>query len=335
MSDSYVKGLVPRIRRILESSDLSTISAKGVRKQLVAQGEDEGTIKAARSKIDEEISTIYDRLTGAASPDPRSAPASASDRQVQPKVEPGSSQPQSMAPARVKQESKPSIHASSTSQPSTSAQASATMTSGRRVDETDEEMARRLQSEFDGAANGTRPRRANAAPAKKKKTKKRVSRASVGSDEEGGERKKKRAAPDNNFNKELLLSDALGQLVGAPRLSRPQVVKHIWEYVKSRGLQDQSDKRYILCDDTMKAVFHTDRLHMFTMNKLLVPHLRNPDEVIMKDEIKGGEATVPTVVAQAVGTAMEDQALDQVVHEVVDEDSDGGESAEDSADGHY
>jgi upstream activation factor subunit UAF30 len=41
-------------------------------------------------------------------------------------------------------------------------------------------------------------------------------------------------------------------------------VKHIWEYVKARDLQDPSDKRYIRCDEPLKRVFHTDRLHMFT-----------------------------------------------------------------------
>lgn len=59
-------------------------------------------------------------------------------------------------------------------------------------------------------------------------------------------------------------SDSLADLVGTHSLSRPQVVKHIWAYVKERNLQDSNDKRYILCDDKLREVFHTDRLHMFT-----------------------------------------------------------------------
>ncbi|WVQ95474.1 hypothetical protein IAU59_002571 [Kwoniella sp. CBS 9459] len=278
----YVAGLVPQIRAILESSDLSTISAKGVRKQLVGRGHDEATIKACRSRIDEEISTLYDALTSAAGP--RST-TSSPDVALRPKLEPGSSQPQPLAlpPTRVKVESKPQIPTSSPS---------------RGARETDEQMARRLQSQYDDEPSSSTSRAtrtaAGSTPAKKKKTKKvpkkRVSRASVGSDEdeEGAPKKKKRAAPDNNFNKELILSDALSELVGAARLSRPQVVKQIWAYVKERDLQDASDKRYILCDEKLKRVFHTDRLHMFTMNKILVDHVRNPDDVIIKDEAKPG-----------------------------------------------
>lgn len=52
--------------------------------------------------------------------------------------------------------------------------------------------------------------------------------------------------------------------MGEPRLSRPQTVKRIWDYVKARDLQDPADRRFIRCDEQLRAVFHTDRLHMFT-----------------------------------------------------------------------
>ncbi|WWC92383.1 uncharacterized protein L201_007340 [Kwoniella dendrophila CBS 6074] len=299
----YVQSLLPRIRGLLEGSDLSTVSAKGIRKQLVAQGEDAATIKAAREMIDEEIGTIYDQLTSAVPPSPPSSP----DVALQPKAEPGSSQPQPLHySVNVKREVKPSIAIR------------------EDEDESDAQMARRLQSEFDDQASSSRPRRANATstPAKKKKkpVKKRISRADAGSDEEGGEVKKKRKVdpnPNNPFNREMILSDALADLVSAPRLSRPQVVKQIWAYVKDHGYQDQSDKRYILCDDKLKKVFHTDRLHMFTMNKILVDHLRNPDNVIFKEESKNGVKTEP-----AQRAPVPNNAPIQMSQEIIDDESD-------------
>ena len=63
-----------------------------------------------------------------------------------------------------------------------------------------------------------------------------------------------------------------------PQLSRPQTVKQIWEYVRRHDLQDPSDKRWILCDDALRAVFKSEKVHMFTMNKLLAQNLYNPDE---------------------------------------------------------
>lgn len=61
-------------------------------------------------------------------------------------------------------------------------------------------------------------------------------------------------------------------------MSRPQIVKGIWDYVKKNGLQDQNDKRMLNCDESMKAVFKQDKVHMFTMNKLLGNHIYPADE---------------------------------------------------------
>ena len=76
------------------------------------------------------------------------------------------------------------------------------------------------------------------------------------------------------------LSEPLSAMLGESTLSRPQTVKKIWDYVKARDLQDPKDKRQIVCDDAMRAVFKGDRVHMFTMNKLLANHLYPVDEVV-------------------------------------------------------
>lgn len=62
------------------------------------------------------------------------------------------------------------------------------------------------------------------------------------------------------------------------QLSRPQTVKKVWQYIRENELQDPSDRRQILCDDAMRAVFKQDRVHMFTMTKILNQNLYNPDE---------------------------------------------------------
>lgn len=62
------------------------------------------------------------------------------------------------------------------------------------------------------------------------------------------------------------------------QLSRPQTVKRIWMYVREHNLQDPKDKRMIRCDDAMRAVFKQDKIHMFTMNKILNQNLYPADE---------------------------------------------------------
>lgn len=62
------------------------------------------------------------------------------------------------------------------------------------------------------------------------------------------------------------------------QLSRPQTVKKVWQYIRENELQDPSDRRQIRCDEAMRAVFKQDRVHMFTMTKILNQNLYNPDE---------------------------------------------------------
>jgi upstream activation factor subunit UAF30 len=57
------------------------------------------------------------------------------------------------------------------------------------------------------------------------------------------------------------------------KLSRPQVVKKLWEHIKANELQDPKDKRQIICDDTMSAIFKVNKVDMFQMNKLIGNHL--------------------------------------------------------------
>lgn len=101
----------------------------------------------------------------------------------------------------------------------------------------------------------------------------------------------------------MALSDSLAELLGETQLSRPQTVKKIWEYVKARDLQDPADRRQIRCDDAMRAVFKTDSVHMFTMNKILNQNLY-PVEVAAPVEAAtpSGVAT-PDAVADPVKCA--------------------------------
>lgn len=129
----------------------------------------------------------------------------------------------------------------------------------------DEELARQLQAEED--AKVRKPRRSVTST---KSTGRKLSRKMAAD----GSVKKRRAPTNNPFNKPLLLSEPLSKLVGgAKQMSRPQVVKHIWAYVKEHGLQDPADKRILICDELMMPVMKKPRISCFAMNRVLSDHL--------------------------------------------------------------
>ena len=73
-------------------------------------------------------------------------------------------------------------------------------------------------------------------------------------------------------------TSGLASRLTPPELSRPQVVKQLWNYIKGNELQDPNDKRQILCDEKLHAVFKQDKINMFSMNKLLGSHLYPIDD---------------------------------------------------------
>lgn len=72
----------------------------------------------------------------------------------------------------------------------------------------------------------------------------------------------------------MTLSADLEAVVGKGPMPRSQVVKKLWEYIKSNNLQDQQNKRNINADDKLLKVFGGKKtVNMFEMTKLVSAHL--------------------------------------------------------------
>jgi len=70
------------------------------------------------------------------------------------------------------------------------------------------------------------------------------------------------------------ISDELMNFLGCEKMmARTAVVKKMWEYIKENDLQNPNDRREILLDERMKAVFEVDSFTMFTMNKYIGAHI--------------------------------------------------------------
>ncbi|KAG2719871.1 hypothetical protein I3843_02G006200 [Carya illinoinensis] len=84
----------------------------------------------------------------------------------------------------------------------------------------------------------------------------------------------------SGFLAPLQLSDALVMFLGTGEsaLSRGDVIKRIWEYIKQNNLQDPSDKRRIICDEKLKELFDVDSFIGFTVSKLLASHFMKTEQ---------------------------------------------------------
>jgi len=79
---------------------------------------------------------------------------------------------------------------------------------------------------------------------------------------------------DSAFMKPLAVSADLTKVVGEGPLPRSEVAKKLWIYIKAKNLQDSKNKRNIIADANLKAVFGGKAVvNMFEMTKLVSKHL--------------------------------------------------------------
>ncbi|MFS4550598.1 DNA topoisomerase III [Comamonas resistens] len=65
----------------------------------------------------------------------------------------------------------------------------------------------------------------------------------------------------------------LAAVIGNEPTSRPDVIKKLWDYIKTNGLQDAKDKRVINADAKLKPVFGKDQVNMFELAGIVGKHV--------------------------------------------------------------
>ena len=63
-------------------------------------------------------------------------------------------------------------------------------------------------------------------------------------------------------------------LWSVPNPCRGEVVSRVWEYIKQHNLQNPENRREIVADEKLEAVFGKKKVTMFEMNKHLARHLK-------------------------------------------------------------
>jgi upstream activation factor subunit UAF30 len=127
--------------------------------------------------------------------------------------------------------------------------------------------ARRPAAKKAGARKGGAKKAAARRPAAKKSSAKKATSARKAP--------AKKRVPNASFMRPMTPSAQLGAVVGTNALPRSEVTKRVWNYIKSKGLQDKTNKRMINADDKLGPVFGGKKqVSMFEMTKLVNKHLK-------------------------------------------------------------
>lgn len=84
--------------------------------------------------------------------------------------------------------------------------------------------------------------------------------------------------PPSGFAKPALISDALCQFLGVSKgseMARTEVTKYLTKYIKEHKLQDEKNKRIIICDSKLTALLKVqpnDEVTYFNLQRYMKPH---------------------------------------------------------------
>jgi len=264
-----ISTLEPQIRDILSAPgiDLTTISAKSVRRRLleIEPSLTAEFLKEHKEEVDVVIASVFEAVSveaGGVEPPPEPEHGRVNGA-VKDEVEEYGEEDKAPSPPPKKQKKNGKV----------------------KKELSDAELARQLSNQINGRVR--RSGAANGSISKKKKTHKSANFVDSDSDGDGSTKKKRRKSADGNsgggrakggFAKQYWLSEPLAAVLNISQSSRPQVVKHLWEYIKGNDLQNPSNKREIMCDDGLRNVFGCDKINMFRMNKVLSMHLHENGE---------------------------------------------------------
>ncbi|MFK7741377.1 MAG: SWIB/MDM2 domain-containing protein [Planctomycetota bacterium] len=85
---------------------------------------------------------------------------------------------------------------------------------------------------------------------------------------------KKKKKPNPALMKPVQPDEVLAVVVGSDPLPRSEITKKLWDYIKGKDLQNPENRREIIADDALRAVFGgKDKVTMFEMTKLVSAHI--------------------------------------------------------------
>jgi len=117
-----------------------------------------------------------------------------------------------------------------------------------------------------------RRRRKAEAAAEAERGKAKRPRSSARKSADGAEKKPRVAG--GGLTQQVRPDAALGAVIGGREpMTRAEVTKRVWDYVKSNGLQDAANRRSINADARLRPVFGKDQVTMFELPRVINSHV--------------------------------------------------------------
>lgn len=85
---------------------------------------------------------------------------------------------------------------------------------------------------------------------------------------------KKSSGPRGGLSQKVQPDAQLGAVIGNDPVTRAEMTKKVWDYIKKNDLQDAKNRRAINADSKLRPIFGKDQVTMFEMTKLVNQHVK-------------------------------------------------------------
>ena len=75
---------------------------------------------------------------------------------------------------------------------------------------------------------------------------------------------------------EFVLNPKLSELLGITQGTRPQILYHLWQYIKLNSLQDNENPKIVINNKQLSKIFGCEKLDISSLTSRLTEHLKTP-----------------------------------------------------------
>ena len=78
---------------------------------------------------------------------------------------------------------------------------------------------------------------------------------------------------------EFILTPSLSELLGISRGTRPQILYHLWQYIKLNSLQDNENPKIVINNKQLSKIFNCEKMEISSLTSRLSEHLKIPPPI--------------------------------------------------------
>jgi SWI/SNF-related matrix-associated actin-dependent regulator of chromatin subfamily D len=113
------------------------------------------------------------------------------------------------------------------------------------------------------------------------------------------------------------LSPELAALLDIREETRQSVISALWAYIKEHKLLSEEDRRLVICNDALRAIFRTDRIAFHHIPEVVNRHLHPPAPVVLEYWVRTDKDVYKHPTAFDIEVEVEDSGLRKVQDEVL------------------